>query len=75
VVVDLSTSPNIDLAGSRMFFDLNQELEQDGVSLKLAEVHGGVRDLLLAEKLDAKIEAIDRREEVGALIQRWEMQA
>ena len=75
VVVDLSTSPNIDLAGSRMFFDLNQELEQDGVSLKLAEVHGGVRDLLLAEKLDAKIEAIDRREEVGALIQRWEMRA
>jgi high affinity sulfate transporter 1 len=70
LVIDLSTSPNIDLAGSRMFADLHQELERDGVSLKLAEVHGAVRDLLLAEKLNAKVEAIDQREGVAALIQR-----
>jgi sulfate permease, SulP family len=74
LVIDLSTSPNIDLAGSRMFADLHQELAHDSVSLKLAEVHGAVRDLLLAEKLNSKIEAIDQREEVAAMIRRWEMQ-
>jgi high affinity sulfate transporter 1 len=71
VVIDLSTSPNIDLGGVRMLAELNEQLMQTGVSLKLAEVHGSLRDLLRAEGLQARIQGIDQRLRVGILIEQW----
>ncbi len=49
VVVDLSTSANVDLAGARMLAELEEYLTQAGISLKLAETHGDVRDVLHAQ--------------------------
>ena len=72
VVVDLSTSANIDLAGVRMLSELHEELRRNGVSLSLAEVHGAVRDLSEAEGLQMKIPGIDQRLGVAALIRRGE---
>jgi len=71
VVIDLSTSANIDLAGVRMLSELHAELEQAGATLELAEVHGVVRDLSQAEGLHHRIRGIDQRLGVPALIQRW----
>jgi high affinity sulfate transporter 1 len=68
VVIDLSTSPNIDLAGVRMLGELEEQLTQAGVSLKVAEVHGAVRDLSQAEGLHTRIQGIDRRLSITALI-------
>jgi anti-anti-sigma factor len=75
VVIDLSTSANIDLAGVRMLGELHTQLNQAGVSLKLAEVHGAVRDLSQAEGLQTRIQGIDERLGVGRLIQSWEREA
>jgi len=72
VVIDLSTSANIDLAGVRMLSELHEELRRNGVSLSLAEVHGAVRDLSEAEGLQTKIPGIDQRLGVAALIRRGE---
>ena len=69
VVIDLSTSPNVDLAGVRMLGELEEQLTQAGVSLKLAEVHGAVRDLFQAEGLHTRIQGIDRRLSIVALIE------
>jgi len=69
VVVDLSTSPNIDLAGVRMLGELEEQLARAEVSLKLAEVHGAVRDLFQAEGLHTRIQGIDRRLSIAALIE------
>jgi ABC-type transporter Mla MlaB component len=68
MVIDLSTSSNIDLAGVRMLSELDEELKQTGASLALAEVHGEVRDLLHAEGLAARIPGIARRTRIGALV-------
>ncbi len=68
VILDLSTSANIDLAGGRMLSDLNRELAARGVKLALAEVHGDVRDLLQAEGLQEHVEGIEQRMGVVALI-------
>lgn len=68
VILDLSTSANIDLAGGRMLRDLHQELAARGVNLKLAEVHGEVRDMLRAEGLQEQIEGIERRAGVAAMV-------
>jgi len=49
VVCDLSTSPNIDLAGSRMLHELHGELAARGIALRIVGAHGRVRDLLRAD--------------------------
>jgi SulP family sulfate permease len=69
VVIDLSTSPNVDLAGTRMLGELEEQLTQAGVSLKLAEAHGAVRDLSQAEGLNTRIQGIDQRLSIAALIE------
>jgi MFS superfamily sulfate permease-like transporter len=68
LVIDLSTSANIDLAGVRMLSELDEELKQTGASLALAEVHGDVRDLLHAEGLASRIRGIAQRTRIGALV-------
>jgi len=60
VVCDLSASPNIDLAGSRMLHDLHGELAANGIALRIVGARGVVRDLLRADGLDEKIGGIDR---------------
>lgn len=70
VVIDLSTSPYVDLAGARMLDDLHDILAESGVSLKLAEVHGGVRDLLRAEGLIQRLGGSDRRMSIAELLDR-----
>ncbi|MHC1696547.1 MAG: STAS domain-containing protein [Geobacteraceae bacterium] len=70
VVIDLSTSPYVDLAGARMLNDLHDILAESGVSLKLAEMHGGVRDLLRAEGLIQRLGGSERRMSIAELIDR-----
>ena len=68
VVLDFSTTPNIDLAGGRMLRDLGRALAAQGAVLKLAEVHGDVRDLLRVEGLQQEIEGVEQRMGVAALV-------
>jgi SulP family sulfate permease len=60
VVCDLSASPYIDLAGSRMLHELHRELSARGITLRVVGAHGWVRDLLRADGLDEKIGGIHR---------------
>jgi high affinity sulfate transporter 1 len=60
VVCDLSASPYIDLAGSRMLQELHKELSARGIMLRVVGAHGWVRDLLRADGLGEKIGGIDR---------------
>lgn len=69
VVIDLSTSANIDLAGVRMLSELDEQVAQTGASLALADVHGDVRDLLKAEGLEARIPGVAQRMRIAALIE------
>jgi MFS superfamily sulfate permease-like transporter len=69
VIIDLSTSANIDLAGVRMFRELDEQVAQAGASLSLAEVHGDVRDLLHAEGLETRIPGIAQRMRIAALVE------
>ncbi|MRR33552.1 SulP family inorganic anion transporter [bacterium] len=61
VVIDLSTSPNFDLAGVRMLDELRERLSDSKISLCLAEMHGTVRDLLEAEGHFHLLEDVGRR--------------
>lgn len=60
VVCDLSASPYVDLAGSRMLHDLQHMLFQRGIPLRVVGAHGAVRDLLRADGVEAKVGGLNR---------------
>jgi MFS superfamily sulfate permease-like transporter len=51
IVCDLSASPYIDLAGSRMLRLVHAELATSGIALRIVGARGRVRDLLRADGL------------------------
>jgi high affinity sulfate transporter 1 len=60
VVCDMSASPNIDLAGSRMLHELYGELAARGIALRVVGAHSRVRDLLRADGLGEKAGGLHR---------------
>jgi SulP family sulfate permease len=60
VVCDLSASPHIDLAGSRILHKLHGELDSRGIALRIVGAHGSVRDLLRADGMGEKVGALGR---------------
>lgn len=60
VVCDLSASPHLDLAGSRMLHELHGGLAARGIALRVVGARGRVRDLLRADGMDEKVKGLDR---------------
>jgi high affinity sulfate transporter 1 len=60
VVCDLSASPYMDLAGSRMLHRLHEELATYGIPLRIVGARGRVRDLLRADGVGEKVGGLDR---------------
>jgi MFS superfamily sulfate permease-like transporter len=60
VVCDLSASPHIDLAGSRILHKLHGELDSRGIALRIVGAHGAVRDLLRADGMGEKVGGLGR---------------
>jgi sulfate permease, SulP family len=60
VICDLSSSPNIDMAGARLFLSLHAELAKRGIALRLVEARSRVRDMLRLEGVEEKVGRIDR---------------
>jgi sulfate permease, SulP family len=60
VICDLSTSPNIDMAGARMFLTLHTELAKRGIAFGLVEARSSVRDMLRVEGVEKRTGRIDR---------------
>jgi sulfate permease, SulP family len=58
VICDLSASPHIDLAGSRMLHELHGKLAARGIQLRIT-AHGRVRDLLRADGIGDKVAGLD----------------
>ena len=60
VVCDLSTSPAVDLAGTKMFLDLQAELAKQDIILRLVEARASVRDLMRLEGAEERVGTINR---------------
>ncbi len=68
VVCDLSASPYIDLAGSRMLHQLHAELAARGAELRIIGARGRVRDLLRADGVGEKVGGLDRARTLDDLL-------
>jgi len=60
VVCDLSASPYLDLAGTRMLHDLHDDLAARGIALRVIGAHGRARDLLRADGVVTKAGEVER---------------
>jgi MFS superfamily sulfate permease-like transporter len=67
-ICDLSASPYMDLAGSRMLRALHAELATRGISLRIIGARGSVRDLLRAEGIEDKVGRLDRTVTLDGLL-------
>jgi high affinity sulfate transporter 1 len=72
VVCDLSASPHMDLAGSRVLHELHGDLSGRGVELRIVGARGTVRDLLRADGLAEKTKGIDRFATLDGLLREME---
>jgi high affinity sulfate transporter 1 len=68
IICDLSASPSIDLAGSRMLHELHTEAAAQGITLRIVGARGRVRDLLRADDLGDKIGGLDRAVTLDGLL-------
>ena len=68
VVCDLSASPYLDLAGSRMLHELHGELAARGIALRIVGARGRVRDLLRADGIGEKVGGLDRAATLDGLL-------
>ena len=75
VVCDLSTSPNVDLAGGRMLARLHEELRVAGIDLSLTAAHARVRDALRAEGLEERTGYFGRRSSAIDVLEEFERAA
>jgi MFS superfamily sulfate permease-like transporter len=60
VICDLSASPYVDLAGSRMLHGLQDELSLRGIAMRIVGARGRVRDLLRADGVAERAGGLDR---------------
>jgi sulfate permease, SulP family len=75
VVCDLSTSPVMDLAGTRMLKALHDALAKLGILLRLAQARSGVRDVLRAEGIEELVGYFGRRITVADVIDEFRADA
>ena len=68
VVCDLSASPYIDLAGSRMLHQLHGELASRNIALRIVGARGRVRDLLRADGFGEKVGGLARVTTLDSLL-------
>jgi high affinity sulfate transporter 1 len=74
VICDLSTSPQIDMAGARMFLNLHSELTKRGIEFRLVEARSSVRDMLRTEGVEEKVGRIDRFTMLADAIDSFQME-
>jgi len=75
VVLDLSTSPHVDLQSAAALNTLEDELKAAGIRLQVVETHSAVRDRLRAEGLDEKLGGINRFRTVAQAVEEFQSDA
>ncbi|WDF63408.1 SulP family inorganic anion transporter [Flavobacterium sp. KACC 22763] len=70
VILDLNSSPRVDIAGARFLKNLFIDLQAKNITLKIAEARSDVRDSLRAENLEILFGHISRSVSVDDLVQR-----
>lgn len=72
LILDLSASSNVDVAGSKMLLQLSEQLKKQGLQLKIVEALSNVRDILRKLGMEEIIGHISRRVSVDDAVMEFE---
>lgn len=61
VILDLSSSPYVDVSGTNFLLQLNSELKKGNIQLRMVEARAAVRDILREQELETATGPINRR--------------
>lgn len=68
ILLDLNSTPHIDIAGARFLKHLYKDLKSKGITLKIAEARSEVRDILRSENLEDLLGHISRFVSIDDLV-------
>jgi SulP family sulfate permease len=68
VICDLSASPYVDLAGSRMLHELHGKLASRGIALRVTGAYASVRELLRLDGIAEKVGGLSRIETLDHIV-------
>lgn len=71
VILDLSASSYVDVAGSKMLLQLSEQLHKKGIQLKIVEALSNVRDILRMQGMEEIIGHISRRVSVNDAVEEF----
>jgi sulfate permease, SulP family len=71
VVFYLGMTAHLDLAGAELLSELHHALHERGVTLRLAEVHGQIRDVLRRSGFSPRCGPIEQNQNVSTVLAAW----
>jgi MFS superfamily sulfate permease-like transporter len=74
VIVDLSSSPNVDVAGAKMLVNFAAELKSNNIRIEIVEALGIVRDMLRKLNIEEKAGPVSRTTTIQEEVEKFRMQ-
>ena len=68
LLLDLSSSPWVDVAGSKMLVELSNKMKQQKIEFRIVEALATVRDMLRKQGIEQKIGHISRKVTIHDLV-------
>ena len=68
VIIDMSSSNYLDVAGARFFLHMEDDLEKKGIGLQIVDALGQARDILRAEGMEKEIGHISRKVTINDVV-------
>jgi SulP family sulfate permease len=75
VVLFLGAVPKVDLAGAELIADLHRSLRVRGITLRLADAHGEVRDALRRIRFEEAYGPLETGQTVDVVVSAWHASA
>jgi len=72
LIIDLAATPIVDVAGSKMLFQLSNQLQKRNIQLKIVEALSNVREMLRKQGMEEVIGHISRKISIDDAVQEFE---
>jgi sulfate permease, SulP family len=73
MILDLSASPYVDVAGSKMILNLTEELHKRGVRIRIVQALSGVRDILRKQGIEEMTGHISREKTIAEALSEFDI--
>jgi high affinity sulfate transporter 1 len=73
LIIDLSASPYVDVAGSKMLLNLTEELHKKGIRIRIVQALSGVREILRKQGIEEMTGHISREKTIAEALSEFDI--